>query len=34
MPAQIRKLVVQIDEIHREMDRPVGPPAARAGDWR
>lgn len=30
MPAQIRKLVVQIDEIHREMDRPVTPPTRRA----
>lgn len=30
MPAQIRKLVVQIDEIHREMDRPVSPPTRRA----
>lgn len=30
MPAQIRKLVVQVDEIHREMDRPVDPPTRRA----
>lgn len=30
MPAQIRKLVVQVDEIHREMDRPVHPPTRRA----
>ena len=30
MPAQIRKLVVQIDETHREMDRPVSPPTRRA----
>jgi len=30
MPAQIRKLVVQVDEIHREMDRPVNPPTRRA----
>ena len=30
MPAQIRKLVVQIDETHREMDREVSPPTQRA----
>jgi hypothetical protein len=30
MPAQIRKLVVQVDETHREMDRPVNPPTRRA----
>jgi hypothetical protein len=30
MPAQIRKLVVQIDETHREMDREVQPPTRRA----
>ncbi len=30
MPAQIRKLVVQIDETHREMDREVSPPPRRA----
>ena len=30
MSAQIRKLVVQIDEIHREMDRAVSPPTRRA----
>ena len=30
MPAQIRKLVVQVDEIRREMDRPVDPPTRRA----
>jgi hypothetical protein len=30
MPAQIRKLVVQIDETHREMDREVHPPTRRA----
>ena len=30
MPAQIRKLVVQIDETHREMDREVNPPTRRA----
>jgi hypothetical protein len=30
MPAQIRKLVVQIDETHREMDREVSPPTRRA----
>jgi hypothetical protein len=30
MPAQIRKLVVQVDETHREMDRAVSPPTRRA----
>jgi hypothetical protein len=30
MPAQIRKLVVQVDETHREMDHPVNPPTRRA----
>lgn len=30
MPARIRKLVVQIDEIHREMDRAVEPPTRKA----
>ncbi len=30
MPAQIRKLVVQVDETHREMDRPINPPTRRA----
>jgi hypothetical protein len=30
MPAQIRKIVVQIDETHREMDRPIDPPTRRA----
>ena len=30
MPAQIRKLVVQVDETHREMDREVRPPTRRA----
>jgi len=30
MPAQIRKLVVQFDETHREMDREVSPPTRRA----
>ena len=30
MPAQIRKLIVQVDEIRREMDRPVDPPTRRA----
>jgi len=30
MPAQIRKLVVQIDETYREMDREVQPPTRRA----
>lgn len=30
MPAQIRKLVVQVDETHREMDREVSPPTRRA----
>ena len=30
MKARIRKLVVQIDEIHREMDRAVEPPTRKA----
>jgi Amino acid synthesis len=30
MPARIRKLVVQIDEIHREMDQTVSPPTRKA----
>ncbi|WP_088280451.1 amino acid synthesis family protein [Ideonella sp. A 288] len=30
MPAQIRKLIVQVDETHREMGRPVQPPTRRA----
>jgi hypothetical protein len=30
MSAQIRKLVVQIDETHREMGRPIDPPTRRA----
>lgn len=30
MKAKIRKLVVQIDEIHREMDRAVEPPTRKA----
>lgn len=30
MSARIRKLVVQIDEIHREMDRAVDPPTRKA----
>jgi len=30
MPAQIRKLVVQVDETRREMNRPVEPPTRRA----
>ncbi|MEO6409772.1 MAG: amino acid synthesis family protein [Burkholderiaceae bacterium] len=30
MSAQIRKLIVQVDEIRREMDRPVDPPTRRA----
>ena len=30
MPAKIRKLVVQVDEIHREMDRAVEPPTRKA----
>ena len=30
MPAQIRKLIVQVDEVHREMDRAVEPPTRRA----
>lgn len=30
MPARIRKLVVQLDEVHREMDRTVDPPTRKA----
>ena len=30
MPAKIRKLVVQVDEIHREMNRAVEPPTRKA----
>lgn len=30
MPANIRKLIVQVDEIHREMNQPVNPPTRRA----
>ncbi len=30
MPAKIRKIVVQVDEIRIEMDRPVDPPTRRA----
>ena len=30
VPAYIRKLVVQVDEIHREMDQSVNPPTRRA----
>jgi hypothetical protein len=30
MPAEIRKLIVQVDEVRREMDRPVEPPTRRA----
>src|ERR687890_687471 len=30
MPAQIRKLVVQVDETRLEMNRPVEPPTRRA----
>jgi hypothetical protein len=30
MPAQIRKLIVQVDEIRLEMGRPVDPPTRRA----
>ncbi|HEY4066888.1 MAG TPA: amino acid synthesis family protein [Burkholderiaceae bacterium] len=30
MPAQIRKLIVQVDEIRIEMGRPVDPPTRRA----
>jgi hypothetical protein len=30
MPAKLRKLVVQVDETHREMDRPVAPPTRKA----
>jgi len=30
MPARIRKLIVQVDETHREMDRSIAPPTRRA----
>ena len=30
MPAQIRKLIVQVDETRREMDRAIEPPTRRA----
>ena len=30
MPAEIRKLIVQVDEVRRAMDRPVEPPTRRA----
>jgi hypothetical protein len=30
MSAQIRKIVIQIDETHREMNRPIDPPTRRA----
>lgn len=30
MPAQIRKLIVQVDETHREMGRDISPPTRRA----
>ncbi len=30
MPAQIRKIVVVVDETHREMDRAINPPTRRA----
>ena len=30
MPAQIRKLIVQVDETHREMGRSIQPPTRRA----
>lgn len=30
MPAQIRKLIVQVDETHREMGRAIQPPTRRA----
>lgn len=30
MPANIRKIVIQVDEIQREMGQPVTPPARRA----
>ena len=30
MPAQIRKLIVQVDEVRLEMGRPVRPPTRRA----
>ncbi|MEO7151028.1 MAG: amino acid synthesis family protein [Burkholderiaceae bacterium] len=30
MPAEIRKLIVQVDEVRREMGRPVEPPTRRA----
>ena len=30
MSAEIRKIVVQVDEVHREMGRPINPPTRRA----
>ncbi len=30
MAAKIRKIIVQVDEIHQEMGRPVAPPARKA----
>ena len=30
MPANIRKIIVQVDEVHTEMGRPVNPPTRRA----
>ena len=30
MSANIRKIIVQVDEIHQEMGRPVSPPTRRA----
>ena len=30
MTAQIRKIIVQVDEIHKEMGRPISPPTRRA----
>lgn len=30
MTAQIRKIIVQVDEIHMEMGRPISPPTRRA----
>jgi hypothetical protein len=30
MPATIRKIIVQVDEIHQEMGKPINPPTRRA----
>ena len=30
IPSYVRKIVVQVDEIHREMGRDIAPPTRRA----